>query len=192
MYIIIGLGNPGRKYAATRHNIGFDAITRLSDDFRISLDMRRHQAIIGKGIISRERVILAQPQTYMNLSGECVRELMNHYKVPVDKIIVIHDDVNLEPGRIRIREKGSAGGHNGLKDIILHIGDEFTRIKIGVGDRPKELQLYDYVLDRFTEEENVIMRETLCRVSKACETILREDAKAAMNIYNEPYKPPVS
>ncbi|ABX40500.1 aminoacyl-tRNA hydrolase [Lachnoclostridium phytofermentans] len=186
MYIIIGLGNPTREYEATRHNIGFDAITRLADDNNISLDTKKHKAICGKGMIGGEKVILAKPQTYMNLSGESVRELIDFYKVTKEEIIVIYDDISLDVGQLRIRTKGSAGGHNGIKNIIAHLGsDEFCRIKIGVGDKPKNWDLADYVLARFPKEEEPAIREALEKVSKACETILRDGAKVAMNLFNK-------
>ncbi|HCL04285.1 MAG TPA: aminoacyl-tRNA hydrolase [Lachnoclostridium phytofermentans] len=186
MYIIIGLGNPTREYEATRHNIGFDAITRLADDNNISLDTKKHKAICGKGMIGGEKVILAKPQTYMNLSGESVRDLIDFYKVTKDEIIVIYDDISLDVGQLRIRTKGSAGGHNGIKNIIAHLGsDEFYRIKIGVGDKPKNWDLADYVLARFPKEEEPAIREALEKVSKACETIIRDGAQVAMNLYNK-------
>lgn len=186
MYIIIGLGNPGRKYTATRHNIGFDAITRLSDDYNIPLDYKKHKAVCGKGRIADKKVILAQPQTYMNLSGESVRELIDFYKLTPKDIIVIYDDISLDVGQLRIRERGSAGGHNGIKSIISHLGgQEFPRIKIGIGEKLKGSDLADYVLDRFTEEENIQIREALLRTSKACEKIIAEGISFAMNEYNK-------
>lgn len=186
MYIIIGLGNPTREYEATRHNIGFDAITRLADDYNISLDTKKHKAICGKGMIGGEKVILAKPQTFMNLSGESVRELIDFYKVTKEEIIVIYDDISLDVGQLRIRTKGSAGGHNGIKNIIAHLGsDEFCRIKIGVGDKPKNWDLADYVLARFPKEEELVVRDALAKVSKACETIITEGTQVAMNLYNK-------
>lgn len=186
MYIIIGLGNPSREYQATRHNVGFDAITRISDDHHISLDMKKHKAICGKGVIGGERVLLAQPQTYMNLSGESVRELLDYYKVSNKEIIVIYDDISLDVGQLRLRKKGSAGGHNGIKNIISNLGtDEFMRIKVGVGDKPKNWDLADYVLSRFQEEEEEKIREALKKTSLACETILTKGIDAAMNLYNK-------
>jgi PTH1 family peptidyl-tRNA hydrolase len=185
MYIMIGLGNPTDKYQATRHNIGWDAITRISDDYNISLDFKKHKAICGKGYIEGEKVILAQPITYMNLSGESVRELVDYYKVTPQEIIVIYDDISLEVGQLRIRKKGSAGGHNGIKSIISHLGtDEFPRIKVGVGDKPKGWDLADYVLSRFTNEEQPIIREALKETSDACRCILTDGIEAAMNRYN--------
>lgn len=185
MYIIVGLGNPTDKYQATRHNIGWDAITRLSDDYRIALDIKKHKAICGKGFIEGEKVILAQPVTYMNLSGESVRELMDFYKVTPEEVIIIYDDISLEVGQLRIRKKGSAGGHNGIKSIIQHLGtDEFPRIKVGVGDKPKDWDLADYVLSRFLKEEQPAIREALMDTSQACKMIIESGIDAAMNRYN--------
>lgn len=185
MYIIIGLGNPTDQYKATRHNVGWDAITRLSDDFRIPLDSKKHKAICGKGYIEGEKVVLAQPVTYMNLSGESVRELVDFYKVTPEEIIVIYDDISLEVGQLRIRKKGSAGGHNGIKSIISHLGtDEFPRIKIGVGDKPKDFDLADYVLSRFKAEEQPAIREALKDSSDACKMIITTGIEAAMNNFN--------
>lgn len=186
MHIIIGLGNPTREYQATRHNVGWDVITRLSDDFRIPLDMKKHKAICGKGMIEGEKVVLAQPVTYMNLSGESVRELVDYYKVSPQEIIVIYDDISLEVGQLRIRKKGSAGGHNGMKSIISQLGtDEFPRIKVGIGEKPKGWDLADYVLSRFREEEEPIIREALKNASDACKLILTSGIDAAMNQYNK-------
>ncbi len=187
MFIIVGLGNPTREYTATRHNIGFDAITRIADDYNISLDMKKHKAICGTGYIEGQKVILAQPQTYMNLSGESVRELVDFYKIdPTEELIVIYDDISLDVGQLRIRTKGSAGGHNGIKNIIAHLGtQEFPRIKVGVGDKPKDWDLADYVLGRFNNEEQPIIREALAHVSEACKSIITEDVTSAMNKYNK-------
>jgi peptidyl-tRNA hydrolase, PTH1 family len=185
MYIIVGLGNPTREYQATRHNIGFDVITRLSDDFNIPLDFKKHKAICGKGMIEGEKVVLAQPQTYMNLSGESVRELVDFYKVSPCEIIVIYDDISLEVGQLRLRGKGSAGGHNGIKSIIQHLGsDEFLRIKVGVGDKPKGWDLADYVLSRFKEDEQPIIRDAIKNSSEAVKTIIKDGMEPAMNLYN--------
>lgn len=186
MHIIIGLGNPTREYQATRHNVGWDVITRLSDDFRIPLDFKKHKAICGKGVIEGEKVILAQPVTYMNLSGESVRELVDFYKVTPQDIIVIYDDISLEVGQLRIRKKGSAGGHNGMKSIISHLGtDEFPRIRVGIGDKPQGWDLADYVLSRFQDEEQPVIREALKNASDACRMILTDGIDAAMNQYNK-------
>jgi len=186
MFIIVGLGNPTKEYQATRHNIGWDAITRLSDDFNIPLNSKKHKAICGSGIIEGEKVLLAQPQTYMNLSGECVRELVDYYKITLDQLIVIYDDINLEPGQLRIRKKGSAGGQKGMKSIIEHLGtDEFARIRIGIGDKPPGWDLADYVLSRFTAEEQPVIRQALKNASDACRMIISSGIDAAMNKYNK-------
>ncbi len=186
MHIIIGLGNPTREYQATRHNIGFDAITRIADDYHISLDFKKHKAICGKGYVEGEKVILAQPQTYMNLSGESVRELIDFYKVAPEDVIIIYDDISLEVGQLRLRTKGSAGGHNGIKSIISHLGtQEFPRIKVGVGDKPRGWDLADYVLSRYNDEEQPVIREALKNTSEAVKTILKDGMETAMNIYNK-------
>ena len=138
MYVIVGLGNPDKKYEHTRHNIGFDVIDALADKYNISVTDKKHKALCGSGVIEGTKVLLVKPQTYMNLSGESVAEVMNFYKLdPDEKMIVIFDDISLEPGRIRIRKKGSAGGHNGIKSIIAMTGTQgFSRIEVGVGEKP--------------------------------------------------------
>lgn len=186
MYIIVGLGNPTRQYMGTRHNIGFDAITRIADDYHITMGIKEHKAICGRGYIEGEKVLLAQPQTYMNLSGESVRKLFDYYKIEKEQLIIIYDDISLDAGQIRIRKKGSAGGHNGIKSIISHLGtEEFPRIKIGIGQKPKEWDLADYVLARFLDEEQPIMREILKVTSNICKTIITNGMDSAMNQYNK-------
>lgn len=186
MYLIVGLGNPGSKYMATRHNIGFDAVTRICDDYRLSLDLKKHHAFCTKAVIQGHKVLLAQPQTYMNLSGECVRELVDYYKIdPEEELIVLYDDVSLDVGRLRIRRKGSAGGHNGMKNIITHLGtDIFARIKIGVGNKPSGWDLADYVLGRFPNEEQPLLREALGDAVLACVCIMENGVDCAMNQFN--------
>lgn len=185
MYIIVGLGNPGREYAGTRHNIGFDVITRLSDDYNIPLDFKKHKALCGRGYIEGQKVLLAQPQTFMNLSGESVRELMDYYKISTEEIIIVYDDISLDVGQLRVRPKGSAGGHNGIKSIIQHMGtQEFPRVRVGVGDKPKGWDLADYVLGHFSSEEEPTVREALGRASLACKTIITDGVEEAMNQFN--------
>lgn len=185
MKIIIGLGNPEKKYDGTRHNIGFSVIDRISEEYNISVDMKKHKGICGRGVIAGEKVVLVKPQTYMNLSGECVREVMDFYKVKPQDIIVIFDDISLEPGRIRIRPKGSAGGHNGIKSIIAHLSsEEFPRIKCGVGDKPKGYDLADYVLGHFSKEELPVIEDEMVQAVQACECILENGIEAAMNRFN--------
>ncbi len=190
MHIIVGLGNPGRDYENTRHNIGFEVIDRLADQENIGVLEKKHKAIIGKGVIAGEKCILAKPQTFMNLSGESVRALLDYYKVDetVD-LVVISDDVSLDVGQIRIRKKGSAGGHNGLKNIIAHLGhDVFIRVKMGVGEKPKGWDLADYVLGHFSPKEREAMEEAVERAADAVRMVIAEDADAAMNEYNRKAK----
>ena len=185
MFLIVGLGNPGVEYAATRHNIGFDMITYLSDKYNIPVNSREGKALVGKGILAGEKVMLAQPQTYMNLSGESVRALMDYYKIDIEDLMVIYDDISLDVGKLRIRAKGSAGGHNGIKNIIAHLGtQEFTRIKIGVGEKPAKMDLADYVLGHFSKEEQPVIRESADRAREAVCEIITHGAASAMNKYN--------
>ena len=185
MKFIVGLGNPTTEYVGTRHNIGFDAITKLSDLYRIEVKEKKHKALCGKGIIAGQKVMLIKPQTYMNLSGESVREVLDFYKAGPEDLLVLYDDINLAPGQLRIREKGSAGGHNGIKNIIAHLGTEqFARVRIGVGEKPKDWDLKDYVLGRFTAEEEPLMREALTNAAKACELFIEGELQTAMNTFN--------
>lgn len=186
MYIIAGLGNPGDKYAGTRHNVGFDAIDAIAKDYGISISENKHKALLGKGMIGGQKVILVKPQTFMNLSGESIQEVVDYYKVDEEsELIVIYDDISLDVGQIRIRKKGSAGGHNGIKNIILNLaGDKFPRIKVGVGDKPKEYDLADYVLGRFAGDDRKVMEETFKKVSQAVEWMITENIDSAMNKYN--------
>lgn len=189
MYLIVGLGNPTSKYAGTRHNIGFSVITQLADTYHIDMNIKEHKAICGKGSLGGEKVLLMEPQTYMNLSGEAVRSAMDFYKLTNEELIVIYDDISLEVGQLRIRKKGSAGGHNGIKNIIAHLNtDEFMRIKVGVGNKPDGWDLADYVLGRFPEEELPAVRESVKLAADACETILTEGITVAMNQYNKKVK----
>ncbi len=186
MYLIIGLGNPGRDYVGTRHNIGFDAVDAICSKYDIKLNKEKFKAIYGDGRIGGEKVVIAKPQTYMNLSGESVRELRDWYKIDEDNIIVIYDDISLPLGKVRIREKGSAGGHNGIKNIIYQLTtDVFPRIKIGVGapEHP-DFDMKDYVLGKFSKEEIEILIESVVRVVNAVEEIIVENPKSAMNKYN--------
>ena len=185
MYIIAGLGNPGAQYAGTRHNVGFACIDELADQYNISVDTSKHKGLIGKGVIEGQKVILVKPMTYMNNSGECIREVMDYYKADIDDLIVIFDDISLEPGRLRLRPKGSAGGHNGLKNIIAHLGtDGFARIKMGVGNKPEGYDLADYVLGHFTGGERKIMDECIAAAVEAAVTMMEKGPDEAMNRFN--------
>ena len=186
MYIIAGLGNPDRKYAGTRHNIGFDVITYLSDKYDISLSKTGFKSKLGQGFIDGEKVLLMKPQTYMNLSGEAVGEAVNFYKADAaSELIIVQDDIDLEPGNIRIRSKGSAGGHNGIKSVISHIGgNEFVRIKVGVGGKPEGRDLADHVLSGIDRDTEPLLRKVIENEGEAIVTVMKEGAEAAMNKYN--------
>ena len=186
MYIIVGLGNPGKEYQNTRHNIGFDVIDRLADEEHISVLEKKHKAVIGKGVVAGAKCILAKPMTYMNLSGESVRELIDYYKVDEEtELIVVSDDISLDVGMIRVRKKGSAGGHNGLKSIIGHLGhDTFMRVKMGVGEKPKGWDLADYVLGRFSEPERKLMDDACGRAVEAIRMMVGGEPDGAMNRFN--------
>ena len=161
MFIIVGLGNPGKEYEGTRHNAGFDVIDRLADQYHISVEERKHRAFCGKGVIGGQKVVLVKPQTYMNLSGESVRSIVDYYKIDEEsELLIIFDDISLDVGQIRIRKKGSAGGHNGIKNIIAQLGTtEFQRIKVGVGEKPKHYDLAEYVHGKFSKREMENMEE---------------------------------
>ena len=186
MYLIAGLGNPGKEYAGTRHNMGYSVITELAKRHDISASEQRMKTLYGKGRIGSERVILAEPLTYMNLSGESVRSMCEYFKVdPFAELIVIYDDISLAPGQIRVRPGGSAGGHNGMKSIIKMLGGEqFMRIRVGIGEKPKGWDLADYVLGRPSAEEQVLLADAFVRAADAVEMIISRGVDAAMNIYN--------
>lgn len=185
MYIIVGLGNPGAKYSGTRHNIGFDIISEFAEKNNINFNKQSFLGLIGEGYIEDKKVLLVMPQTYMNLSGECVLKVIEWYKESLDNLIVIYDDISLEVGKIRIRKKGSHGGHNGMKNIISKINSsEFTRIRVGIGDKPENWDLADHVLSKFSDDENKILINTTDKVCDALDIIIKKDIDSAMNIYN--------
>jgi peptidyl-tRNA hydrolase, PTH1 family len=185
MKLIIGLGNPGKQYEQTRHNVGFMVIDKLSKELSIPLDRHKFNGIYGIGHISGEKIILLKPLTYMNLSGECIRPLMDYYEINDDEIVVIYDDLDLPVGKIRLRAKGSAGGHNGIKSMISHLASqEFNRIRVGV-DRPNNgMKISDYVLGQFTKEEEQGIQEAIDRSVNACEKWLSTSFIQVMNEYN--------
>lgn len=186
MYLIVGLGNPTKQYEKTRHNIGFDVIDALADKYNISVTEKKHKALCGRGAIEGQKVVLAKPQTFMNLSGESVVELLNYYKMDAEtEMIVIYDDISLAPGNIRIRKKGSAGGHNGIKNIIALTGTQnFLRIKVGVGEKPKNRDLADYVLGRFSQEDRQYVEDAIKDAINACTLMIWDEVDKAMNDYN--------
>lgn len=187
MYIIVGLGNPTLKYEGTRHNAGFEVIDKLADQYNIPVESRKNRAFVGKGMIDGQKVLLAKPQTFMNASGESVRGLIDYFKVDeTQQLLVIYDDIHLDAGQLRIRKQGSAGGHNGIKNIIAHLGTEkFLRIRVGVGKQPAGYDLVDYVLSHFSGNEKDIMAEGYQRAAKAAVKIVTGEIDEAMNEYNK-------
>ena len=185
MYIIAGLGNPTKEYDKTRHNVGFAVIDRLADRYGIDVSERKHKALCGRGAIEGQKVLLLKPQTFMNLSGESIRAAMDYYKATPEELIVVYDDISLEPGQLRIRLKGSAGGHNGIKNIIAHLGtQEFPRVKVGIGAKPLRMDLADYVLSRFGSGEQKLMDEAFQEAAQAVAAMLTDGPERAMNHYN--------
>ena len=185
MYIIVGLGNPKKEYANTRHNIGFDVIDALAENNRIGMSEKKHKAILGKGVIAGQKVILAKPQTYMNLSGNCVKEFVDFYKIENENILVIYDDMDIEPGKVKIRKKGSAGGHNGMKSIIQMIGtEEFPRIRIGIGRPEHKGDDINYVIGTISDEDKSTLEEATEKAKDIVIEILKNGIDQAMNKFN--------
>lgn len=185
MYIIAGLGNPGKQYENTRHNVGFCVIDILADRMGICVEEKKHKALCAKGVLEGQKVLLLKPQTFMNLSGESIRAAADYYKVDQEHIVVVYDDVSLEPGQLRIRGKGSAGGHNGIKNIISHLGtQEFPRVKVGVGEKPKGMDLADYVLSRFSKGEQELMEDAFRDAAAAAAMVIGQGTEEAMNHFN--------
>ncbi len=186
MYVVVGLGNPGRKYERTRHNAGFDAVELLASRLGIRLTKLKCKALIGEGTIGGERVALAQPQTFMNLSGESVRELVGWYKIDMDHLIVIYDDCDLPLGKLRVRAKGSAGTHNGMKSILYQLGSEdFPRVRVGIGRPPEGWDLADFVLSGYhTEGDRKIIYDALVKAGEAAEKIILEGLPRASEFAN--------
>ncbi|EJQ01478.1 aminoacyl-tRNA hydrolase [Bacillus paranthracis] len=185
MKLIVGLGNPGREYELTRHNIGFMAIDELAKRWNISLNEQKFKGVFGAGFVNGEKVILLKPLTYMNLSGESIRPLMDYYKIDVEDFVVLYDDLDIPVGKLRLRMKGSAGGHNGVKSTISHLGtQEFQRIRMGI-DRPKNgMKVVDYVLGRFTSEEIPDVNHSIEKAADACEEWLNKPFLHIMNTFN--------
>ncbi len=186
MYVIAGLGNPDKKYEHTRHNVGFDVIDVIAQKYNVELTEKKHRAICGSGYIAGQKVLLVKPQTYMNLSGESIQAILNFYKLDAEQeLLVIYDDISLAPGRIRVRAKGSAGGHNGIKNIIAQTGTQnFARIRVGVGEKPEGWDLADYVLGHFSKEERALVEDAFSDAAEAAELILADGLNEAMNRFN--------
>lgn len=185
MIIIAGLGNPGREYAPTRHNVGFDVIDVLADKYNINMNKLKFKGITGEGIIDGKKVLLIKPSTYMNNSGLSIREAINFYKVEMKDLLVIYDDIDIDFGSIRIRKKGSSGSHNGMKSIIYHLGvDTFPRIKIGIGKKPEGYDLADFVLSKFSQDERKIIDEAIKKAAEATDSFIKDGIDYCMNNYN--------
>ena len=185
-YLIVGLGNPGRQYEGTRHNAGFLALDRLAEQLHVRIDRLKYKALTADTSIGGKRVLLIKPQTFMNLSGQSVQEAMNFYKIPPEKAIILFDDISLPPGRLRIRKKGSDGGHNGMKNIIYLSGkDTFPRVKLGVGAKPHpDYNLADWVLSHFTEAEYKALTEAADKACEAVRLMVEGKTDQAMNQFN--------
>ena len=184
MYIIVGLGNPGKKYENTRHNMGSIAVDLLAEEYGIKVDKIKFKALVGEGRIAGRKVLLVKPQTYMNLSGQSVMEVMNYYKEDIENLIVIYDDIDIPTGSIRLRKKGSAGTHNGMRNIVYLLQDDgFPRIRVGIGS-DKKVDLIDYVTSGVTKKEKDLLEDALTRAAKAAACIVEKGIDKAMNEYN--------
>ncbi len=185
-YIIAGLGNPGSQYDLTRHNAGFMAVDKIAEEYKVKVDRIKFKSLCNTFEMKGKKVLLMKPQTFMNLSGQSITEAMNFYKVPIENVIIICDDISLEPSKLRIRRKGSDGGHNGLKNIIYLSGkDTFPRIRVGVGQKPHpDYDLADWVLSRFTPSEQKLMAEGIEKAMRSCELMVQDKIDQAMNRYN--------
>lgn len=185
MIIIAGLGNPGREYAPTRHNVGFDVIDVLAEKYNIRMNKLKFKGVTGEGTIDGKKVLLLKPSTYMNNSGISIREAVSFYKVEMKDLLIIYDDIDIDFGTIRIRKKGSAGSHNGMKSIIYHLTDDsFPRIKIGIGKKPEGYDLADFVLSKFSQDERKIIDETIRKASDATEAFVKDGIDNCMNNFN--------
>lgn len=186
MYLVAGLGNPGSRYEMTRHNIGFHTIDYIADELGVKIKKLKFKALYGECDIAGERVLLVKPQTFMNLSGDSIVEFVRFFKIPVENVIIISDEIALDTGRVRVRAKGSAGGHNGLKSIIYQLqSDNFPRVRIGVGaKRNEEMDLADHVLGKFSKEEIPVLEEAIIKADKAVKEIISRGVGSAMNKYN--------
>ena len=185
MYLIVGLGNPEEDYSNTRHNMGFDAINKISDYYNIQVNKSKFNGLYGTGMIDNEKIVLLKPQTFMNLSGECIKEFVDYYKVDMNKLIVIYDDIEVEPGTIRIRKKGSAGGHNGMKSVVYMLKtQDFTRIRIGIGKPDNKEDMINYVIGYVSKEDYQILEDGIELAKKATIELLENGIDIAMNKFN--------
>ena len=185
MYMIVGLGNPGREYENTKHNVGFVTIDQFALRHQVTVRRLKHKALTGEARICGQKVMLVKPQTYMNLSGESVAALIRYYDIPMERLIIVYDDVDIPLGRLRIRKNGSAGTHNGMRSVIGHLGDDsFLRFRLGIGGDRGRIPLHDYVLGGFSKQEAEAMESAILRAVSALETTLEQGVDLAMNRYN--------
>ena len=185
MYLIVGLGNPENEYANTRHNMGFDTINKLAENNNIEVNKNKYKSLYGTGIIQNQKVILLKPQTYMNLSGEAVKEVVNFYHINSKEIIIIYDDIDTEKGNIRIRKKGGPGSHNGMKSVVENIQTiDFERIRVGIGQPEYKNDMINYVIGKISEEEQKVLQEGVKKAAEAVEEILKNGIDIAMNKFN--------
>jgi PTH1 family peptidyl-tRNA hydrolase len=183
-FLIVGLGNPGRKYRGNRHNIGFMAVDALAAAYKIESSKVQNKAIVGNGRIQNQNVFIAKPQTYMNNSGDAVGPLARYYKVPPENVLVVYDELDLPFGTIRLREKGGAGGHNGMRSVINHLGENFPRLRLGIGRPPGQMPVPAYVLQDFSKDDLPLLDDVLAEAIRAIETYLREGIQLAMSRHN--------
>ncbi len=186
MYLIVGLGNPGKKYELTRHNMGFITVERLAEKEGIKISRAKFKSLMGEGMIGGEKVVLLKPQTYMNLSGEAVREAFNYFKIEPEKMMVVYDDIDIPLGSLRIRKSGSAGTHNGMRSVIYQLGiDDFPRMRIGIGEQEKgKGDLISHVIGKVTEEEKEVLRTTIDSGVEAIRAYITDGIDLAMNRFN--------
>ena len=185
MYLIVGLGNPEADYSKTRHNMGFNVINKLSEKYDIEVNKNKYKGLVGKGIIENEKVILLKPQTYMNLSGESIKECVDFYKLENENIIIIYDDIDIEPGEIKLRKQGGPGSHNGMKSVVKELNtQEFSRVRIGIGCPEDKSKLIDYVIGAIDEEHIPLLEEGVAKATDAVIEIIKNGIDIAMNKYN--------
>jgi PTH1 family peptidyl-tRNA hydrolase len=185
LYVVVGLGNPGKDYTNTRHNIGFNTVDLIGKRNNINLNKIKFNSIYGEGNIGGEKILLVKPQTYMNNSGTSVRDISQYYKIPIENIIVVVDDIDIDFSSVKLRAKGSAGSHNGLKSIINHIQrDDFPRVKVGIGKKYEKQDLADFVLSRFSKDEQIDIDISIITAAEAVESIIKDGIDTAMNKYN--------
>lgn len=185
MYLIVGLGNPEADYARTRHNMGVDVVNELADKYKIAISREKFNGLYGNGEIEGEKVTLLKPQTFMNLSGDCVIEFVNFYKIPLDNIIIIYDDIDTDPGKIRIRKKGGPGTHNGMKSVVARLNsEEFPRVRVGIGMPEFKNDLINYVIGNITDEEYEELNKGVKEAANAVVAIMKDGIDTAMNKFN--------